>query len=239
MRVTIWNEFRHEKRNPVVAAHYPRGIHMQLADALRAHGIAEIRTTTLDDPANGLGPDVLDSTDVLVWWGHRHHDEVADDRAAAVCDRIHAGMGFVALHSAHFSKPFRRLMGTPCTVRWRAEGELERIWTTAPGHPITSGIPEHFELSLEEAYGEPFAVPEPDELVFISWFKGGEVFRSGACYRRGRGRIFFFRPGHETFPTYHDPNVQRVIANGVRWAAPDAIATTPFVNLRVDPLEPI
>jgi trehalose utilization protein len=239
MGVTVWNEYRHEKKDPEVRAIYPQGIHAVVAQALRANGIEQVRTATLDEPAQGLSDATLSAIDVLVWWGHLSHDEVSDERVEAVCRRIHAGMGFVCLHSAHFSKVFRRLMGTPCTVKWRATGELERLWLVAPGHPIAAGVPANFELPKEEMYGEPFEVPPPDELVFISWFKGGEVFRSGCCYRRGRGRIFFFRPGHETFPTYFDPRVQRVIANGVRWATPDSIGSEAFVNERTEPLEAI
>ena len=239
MRVTIWNEFRHERANPAVAAIYPDGIHAVLAQALRAAGIADVHTATLDEPAQGLPPEVLNRTDVLLWWGHRHHDEVDDNLVRAICDRVHGGMGLLVLHSGHFSKPFRSLMGTPCTLRWRAAGELERIWVVAPAHPVAAGVPAYFELAPEEMYCEPFEVPEPDELVFISWFKGGEVFRSGCAYRRGRGRIFYFRPGHETFPTYHDATVQRVIVNATRWVAPAAVMAEPFVNLKVAPLEPI
>jgi trehalose utilization protein len=164
---------------------------------------------------------------------------VTDGLVDAVQQRVLAGMGLVVLHSGHLSKIFRRLAGTPCTLKWRDDGERERIWTVTPGHPVAAGVPAHFELEKEEMYGEPFAVPPPEELVFISWFAGGEVFRSGCCYRRGRGRIFYFRPGHETFPTYHDAVVQRVIANAVRWTAPDSIAPGSFVGERVDPLEPI
>jgi trehalose utilization protein len=239
MRVTIWNEFRHEKNNPAVAAIYPDGIHAVLAEALRRQDFSDVRTATLDEPSQGLPDALLRDTDVLVWWGHRHHDEVADTLAAAVCERVNAGMGLVVLHSGHFSKVFKRLMGTPCTVRWRADGELERLFVVDPAHPIAAGIPSHFELMREEMYGEPFGIPAPDELVFLSWFKGGEVFRSGCCYRRGLGKIFYFRPGHETFPTYHDPVVQKVIANGVRWAAPTLVRSEPFANQRVEPLEPI
>jgi trehalose utilization protein len=239
MHVTVWNEFRHERANPAVAAIYPAGIHATIAQALRAAGVEDVRTATLDEPAQGLPPEILARTDVLVWWGHQHHDEVGDDLARAICDRVHGGMGLVVLHSGHFSKPFRRLMGTPCTVRWRADGELERIWVVAPSHPVAAGVPAYFELAREEMYCEPFEVPEPDELVFISWFKGGEVFRSGCAYRRGRGRIFYFRPGHETFPTYHDATVQRVIVNAARWVVPATVTAEPFVNLRVDPVEPL
>lgn len=239
MRVTIWNEYRHEKLNPVVSANYPDGIHAAIAKGLRANGVAHVRTVTLDDEHQGLPPEVLNSTDVLVWWGHRAHDDVSDALAAAVAARVNLGMGFVVLHSGHFSKPFKRLMGTECTVRWRADGELERIWTVDPAHPIAQGVPNYFELPREEMYSEPFEVPPPDELVFLSWFKGGEVFRSGCCYRRGRGRIFYFRPGHETFPTYHDETVCKVIANGVRWANPGFIEAGPMLNVKVPPIEPI
>src|ERR687897_296146 len=216
-RITVWNEFRHEKDNPAVRSVYPDGIHVVLAEALRAAGLDEVRTATLGEPAQGLPRAVLDTTEVLVWWGHRAHAEVSDELVDAVQRRVLAGMGLIVLHSAHFSKIFKRLMGTPCTLKWRDDGERER----------------------EEMYGEPFEVPPPEELVFVSWFAGGEVFRSGCCYRRGRGRIFYFRPGHETFPTYHDPIVQRVIANAVRWTAPDAIAPETFVNERVEPIEPL
>ena len=239
MRVTIWNEYRHEKANSAVAAIYPQGIHEALRAGLSRHDLGEIGTATLDEPAQGLPDEVLDQTDVLVWWGHRHHDEVSDDLAMRVCARVHAGMGLVVLHSGHFSKVFKRLMGTPCTLKWRADGERERIWTVDPSHPIAAGIPPHFTLEQEEMYGEPFAVPAPDEIVFLGWFKGGEAFRSGCCYKRGLGRIFYFQPGHETFPTYHDPTVIHVIANGIRWARPDAIAQHAFVNERVAPMEPI
>jgi trehalose utilization protein len=217
--VTVWNEFRHERSNPQVAAIYPEGIHAVLAQALRAAG-HEVRTATLDEPEHGLAEAVLAATDVLLWWGHKAHAEVAD----AVVDRVQArvldGMGLIALHSAHFSKIFKRLMGTRCDLKWRVADERERLWVIAPGHPIAAGLPERIELEREEMYGEPFDVPAPDELVLLSWFEGGEVFRSGCCYTRGRGRVFYFRPGHETYPTYHDPLIQRVVANAVRWAAP-------------------
>ena len=239
MRVTVWNEYRHEKQNPAVSAVYPEGIHAAIAAGLCANGVDQVRTVTLDDPHQGLPDAVLDATDVLVWWGHRAHDEVSDALADAVAQRVNLGMGLVALHSGHFSKPFKRLMGTTCTVRWRADGERERLWVVDPAHPIAAGLPPHFELPKEEMYCEPFEVPAPDELVFISWFQGGEVFRSGCCYRRGRGRIFYFRPGHETFPTYHDATVRKVIANGVRWAAPTLREAGPMLNVKMAPLEPI
>lgn len=217
--VTVWNEYRHEHKRPEVAALYPNGIHMAIADYLSAAGFP-VGTATLDQPEHGLDADTLAGTDVLIWWGHIAHEEVAD----AIVDRVHQrvleGMGLIVLHSAHFSKIFRRLMGTSCDLRWRHSGEKERIWVVEPEHPITAGIGEMIELPKTEMYGEPFDVPPPETLVFLSWFQGGEVFRSGCCYHRGRGKIFYFRPGHETFPIYHHPQILRVLANAVRWVAP-------------------
>jgi trehalose utilization protein len=218
LRVIVWNEFRVERSNREVAAIYPDGIHEVLAAPLRAAGHA-VRLATLDEPEHGLGGDVLEETDVLLWWGHKAHAEVRDEVVERVHARVLAGMGLIALHSAHFSKIFIRLMGTSCGLKWRLAGERERLWVVAPGHPIVEGLPERIDLAHEEMYGEPFDIPAPDELVLVSWFQGGEVFRSGCCFRRGSGRIFYFRPGDESFPTYHEPLIQRVISNAVRWAA--------------------
>jgi trehalose utilization protein len=217
IRVLVWNEHRHELRNPEVVAIYPEGIHGTLAGPLRAAGL-DVRTGTLDGPDQGLTD--LDWADVLIWWGHIAHDEVSDASVDRVQARVLDGLGFVGLHSAHYSRPFRRLMGTSCSLKWREADDRERLWVVAPDHPIAAGLGEYIELDREEMYGEFFDIPSPDATIFVSWFTGGEVFRSGVTYVRGRGRIFYFRPGHETYPTYHDPRIQRVIENGVRWAAP-------------------
>jgi len=237
-RVLVWNEFRHERANEAVRAIYPEGIHGAIAGALEEHGL-DVRTATLDEPEHGLGPDALGETEVLVWWGHRAHEEVSDAVVERVAARVHGGMGLVALHSAHYSKIFRRLMGTPCSLLWREANDRERLWVVAPEHPIAEGLGPYLDLEREEMYGEVFGIPEPDELVFLSWFTGGEVFRSGCCFRRGLGRIFYFRPGHETYPTYHDAHVQRVIANACRWAAPNITVGDPLPNRNVAPLEPL
>ncbi|MBX3080122.1 MAG: ThuA domain-containing protein [Anaerolineae bacterium] len=218
IRVTVWGEFRHEKRNPKVAAVYPEGMHTAIANGLKTQAGVTVRTATLDEPEHGLTQAVLDSTDVLTWWGHTAHDDVKDEIVERVRQRVLDGMGLIVLHSGHFSKIFKALMGTSCDLKWREADERERIWVVEPGHPIAAGLPEAFELEREEMYGERFDIPAPDTLVFVSWFQGGEVFRSGCCYTRGKGRIFYFRPGHETYPTYFNPMVQQVIANGVRWA---------------------
>ena len=231
-RVTVWNEYRHEKNNAEVAEIYPEGIHAALAAALRETGL-DVKTATLDEPEHGLTEEILDATDVLLWWGHIAHEEVSDEIVEKVYRRVLGGMGLVVLHSGHFSKIFKRLMGTSCDLKWRLD-DRERLWVVAPGHPIVEGIGEYIELE-EEMYGEHFDVPEPDELVFVSWFGGGEVFRSGLCYRRSLGRIFYFRPGHEENPSYHDPGVRRIINNAVRWAAPTPGATPAYGNSK--PLE--
>jgi trehalose utilization protein len=234
IRVTVWNEFRHERHWPAVTEIYPEGMHKVIADALQKEGL-EVRTATLDEPEHGLTQEVLDTTDVLIWWGHMAHHEVSDEVVERVQQRVLGGMGLVALHSAHYSKIFRKLMGTGCGLKWREANDHERLWVVAPGHPITEGIGEYIELEHEEMYGEFFDIPQPETLVFVSWFSGGEIFRSGCCFTRGQGKIFYFRPGHETIPTYHNPQIQRVIANGVRWAAPTG--RTAVIEGNTQPLE--
>ena len=221
IRVTVWNEFRHEKTDDAVKKVYPDGIHDAIAGFLDRQEDVVTRTATLDEEEHGLTEAALEQTDVLIWWGHMAHEEVADTVVDRVQQRVLSGMGLIVLHSGHGSKIFRRMMGTNCSLRWREAAERERLWIVSPGHPIVEGLTgEFFELPQTEMYGEFFDIPAPDELVFVSWFEGGEVFRSGCTFRRGKGKIFYFRPGHETFPIYHDANVRRVLANGVRWAAP-------------------
>lgn len=219
INVLIWNEFRHEKCQPEVAALYPQGIHAAIGGYLMQDEELIVRLAGLDDPEQGLSEEALENTDVLIWWGHMAHGEVTDETTSRVCRRINAGMGFIGLHSAHHSKVFRQLCGTSCNLKWR-HGDRERLWTVTPSHPIAQGIPEHFELVKEEMYGEPFDIPAPDEVVFMGWFSGGEVFRSGVTYRRGAGKIFYFQPGHEEYPTFKDKNVLRIIRNAVHWAKP-------------------
>lgn len=236
-RVTVWNEGRHEKKNPAVSSVYPRGIHGAIATYLQSRGL-EVRTATLDEPEHGLTAEVLANTDVLTWWGHMAHGEVQDEIVARVYQRVLDGMGLIVLHSAHFSKIFRKLMGTTCDLKWREIGEKERLWVVAPDHPIVAGLGEYIEIEHEEMYGEFFDIPAPDTLVFVSWFQGGEVFRSGCCYQRGNGKIFYFRPGHETYPTYFHPQVLQVIYNAVLWAAPGGGPPRAFGH-RPKPLEEV
>ena len=237
IRVTVWNEFRHEKTDKQIARIYPKGMHDAIGKHLKTQEDLKVRTATLDEAEHGLTDKVLAQTDVLTWWGHMAHGEVRDDIVERVHARAMAGMGLVVLHSGHFSKIFRKLMGTTCDLKWREMGEHERLWVVSQGHPIAAGLDEYFELPHEEMYGELFDIPQPDELVLISWFPGGEVFRSGCCFHRGSGKIFYFRPGHETFPTYYDANVLKVITNAIRWAAPVAGPTRAFGNRK--PIEAI
>ncbi|MFQ6094591.1 MAG: ThuA domain-containing protein [Candidatus Bathyarchaeia archaeon] len=236
IRVTVWNEFRHERENPQIAKIYPEGIHGAIAKYLSNLPEVEVRTATLDEPEHGLTDEVVKNTDVLVWWGHMAHSEVKDEVVEKVYRRIVLeGMGLIVLHSAHFSKIFKRLMGTTCNLKWREAGEKERLWVVTQGHPIAEGIDHYFEVEHAEMYGEHFDIPQPDELVFISWFQGGEVFRSGCCFYRGMGKIFYFRPGHETYPIYHEPNVLKVIGNAVYWTKPAERPKPIFGNVK--PLE--
>ena len=236
LRVVVWGENIHEQQDAAVAAIYPRGMHVAIAEGIREFlPAAKVSTATLQEPEHGLSAQRLATTDVLTWWGHRGHADVSDEVVERVQRRVLAGMGLIVLHSAHYSKIFKRLMGTTCSLTWRVAGERERLWVCNPGHPIAQGIDRYFELPREETYGEPFAVPTPDEQVFNSWFEGGEVFRSGCCWHRGNGKIFYFQPGHEIYPTYFDRSIRRVIANAVGWARPQGAWVDSCLNAKIAP----
>lgn len=220
----VWGENVHEQTNADVRTLYPDGMHILIAEALGRDDNISATTATLQEPEHGLSVEALEKTDVLLWWGHAAHGEVSDEIVDRVQQRVWEGMGLLVLHSGHFSKIFKRLMGTPCSLTWREAGEKERVWVINRAHPIAAGLDPWFELPQSEMYGEPFVVPEPMETVFTSWFQGGEVFRSGLTWQRGAGRIFYFGPGHETYPIYHDPNVQQILRNAVSWAASSAPA---------------
>ncbi len=222
VRVTVWNEYRGQEQEVIRRVH-PGGIHGTLAELLREDPAITVRTATIDDPECGLTAEVLEQTDVLVWWGHCCHELVPDRVAERVADAVHKGMGFIALHSSHLAKPFTRLMGTSCTLKWR-DGDHERLWTLLPAHPIAQGIPENIELPEEEMYGERFDIPAPDELLFLGWFSGGELFRSGCVWNRGLGKVFYFQPGHETNRSYYDANIRTILRNAVHYVAPSVRA---------------
>lgn len=220
IRVTVWNEFIHEKIDDKARKLYPEGIHNFIAQFLKKNDDIQVQTAVLEEPENGLSDKVVNDTDVLLWWGHKAHDQVFDDVVTRVQKRVLEGMGLVVLHSGHESKTFKRLLGTNCSLKWREAAEKERLWNIEPGHPISQGIGEYIELPQAEMYGERFDIPTPDKIIFLSWFQGGEVFRSGCCWERGHGRIFYFRPGHETYPIFYNEKIQQIITNAVRWARP-------------------
>ena len=241
IEVTVWGENVHERTNEVVRKVYPEGMHAVIAGALSADAEIEATTATLDqDDEHGLSEELLERTDVLTWWGHAAHGQVKDEIVERVKKRVLEGMGLIVLHSGHYSKIFKSLMGTTCSLCWREAGEKERLWVCNPGHPIAQGLGKYFELPHTEMYGEPFAIPAPDEQIFISWFEGGEVFRSGQVYHRGNGRVFYFCPGHETYPIYYDANVQLVLKNAVKYLnrAPRWVDSCPNVPIDQAP-EPI
>jgi trehalose utilization protein len=240
VNVTIWNEYVHEVTHQHVRDIYPDGIHGAIIKGIQARGDFNVTTATLAQPQHGLTDDVLDNTDVLIWWAHLAHDKVDDAIVEKVQLRVLGGMGLIVLHSGHYSKIFQRLMGTFCSLKWREADEKERLWNLEPSHPIMQGIPDYFELAQEEMYGERFDIPTPDQLLMVSWFQGGEVFRSACTWQRGHGRIFYFRPGHETHPTYYNEHVLTIIANAANWAkrtvsldvtqSPNAKALEPVPN---------
>lgn len=222
IKVLVWNEFMHEQDpNNNASRVYPEGMHKCIADFLGKEDDIVVRTATLSDPECGITKEILDDTDVIIWWGHCGHNKVPDEKAAMVQEAVLNGMGAIFLHSAHKSKPFMRLMGTSCSLIWRESDDMERVWVSAPYHPIAKGFDRFFEIPADETYGEPFGIPTPDEIVFMGWYTGGEVFRSGCTWQRGNGKVFYFQPGHETYPIYKNPDVQRVILNAVRWAKSD------------------
>jgi trehalose utilization protein len=230
IRVTVWNEYRHERNFEHVAAIYPQGIHTTLAEALHKADLTSVHTATLDEPEHGLTAEILAETDVLIWWGHIAQREVSEAVTERIYQRVLDGMGLIVLHAGHNADLFKKLMGTSCKHKWREENDHERLWVVAPGHPIAAGLGEYVDIGPEEMYGEHFDVPPPEELVFVGWFSGGEVFRSGCCYTRGYGKIFYFQPGHQEMPTYHHPEIQRIIVNAVGWAAPTLSGPRTFGN---------
>jgi trehalose utilization protein len=236
IRVVVWGENVHENKSETIRKVYPKGMHNCIADGLSSEDLFSISTATLQEPDHGLTEQRLAQTDVLLWWGHIAHADIVDQIVDRVQKRVLEGMGLIVLHSGHYSKIFKRLLGTTCSLTWREAGEKERLWVCNPGHPIVQGLGAYFEIPHEEMYGEPFAIPTPEETLLISWFQGGEVFRSGCTWKRGNGKIFYFRPGHESFPTYYQDEVKLVLKNAVKWVAPEGsnwIDSIP--NVRISP----
>lgn len=217
IRVTIWNEFIHERENEDIKKIYPNGIHTCISDFLKKEKDLQITCKTLDMPNQGIDEETLENTDVLIWWSHIKQDEITDENVELIQRYVQRGMGLIALHSAHFSKIMKRLLGTSMTLKWR-HGDKENLWCVNPMHPIAKGVPECITLLKEEMYGEYFDIPTPDDVIFLGWFSGGEIFRSGVTFHNGYGKIFYFQPGHEQYPIYHVKEIQQIITNAVYWA---------------------
>lgn len=219
IRVTVWNEYIHEREYEGIRQVYPKGIHGCIGEFLGKNDDICVKYATLDMPEHGLTEEVLNETDVLIWWGHCAHDKVSDEVVERVKNHVLRGMGLIALHSAHHSKVMKKLLGTTLNLHWK-HGDSEKLFCVNPAHPIAAGITEPIILENEEMYGEFFDIPKPDDEIFLGWFKSGQVFRSGVTFTRGMGKIFYFQPGHEEYPIYYQPQIQRIITNAVRWAAP-------------------
>lgn len=227
IRVTVWNEFIHEREYEGIRRIYPDGIHGAIGEFLAKNTDISVRYATLDMPEHGLSAEVLNETDVLIWWGHAAHDKVSDIVVERVKERVLCGMGLIALHSAHHSKIMKTLLGTTLNLHWKNDVS-ERIFCVNPAHPIAAGITEPIFLEKEEMYGEFFDIPKPDDEIFLGWFDSGHVFRSGVTFTRGMGKIFYFQPGHEEYPIYYHPQIERIITNAVRWATPYQKLNQPF-----------
>lgn len=237
MNITIWNESVN-RDNKRVKKVYPDGMSEAIKEIFDNDKSVTVSKVYIDMACQGLSDNLLNSTDVLIWWGHSQHELVEDTLVDKICKRVEEGMGIIFLHSAHFSKPFKKLMGTSCSLQWREAKEAERLWTANPSHPIATGVEQGFRLNKEEMYGEHFDIPDPDDVIFLGWFKGGNVFRSGVTFTRGKGRIFYFQCGHETFPIYYNKNVRKIIYNAALWVAGKDIvnnfkANTECVHARI------
>ncbi|MDA0752889.1 MAG: ThuA domain-containing protein [Verrucomicrobia bacterium] len=277
INVVIWDE-----QQPRQKQAYENFLGNAIADHLRPLPGISVKTVTLDSPGKGIGPAVLNSCDVLLWWGHVRQAEITPEECKPIIERIKAGkMSFIPLHSAHWSTPFMEAMnertrmhaakryprtqdspnvaiefvpppgrvpptadsmvtpaylalkrgGVATTVRvdlpnccfpgWRNDGEPSSLESLLPDHPIAQGLPKYWSISSTEMYAEPFHVPEPDQVVFKETFSKGEWFRSGCVWELGKGKVFYFRPGHETFPIFKEKLPLKVIENAVRWLATD------------------
>ncbi len=219
INVTVWNEFRHEKTDEEVKSLYPDGIHVYIKSFLDTEEDFNVTVCSLDEPDQGLPNELIDNTDVLIWWGHIAHAEVSDELVTRLRKRVYeCGMGFIPLHSAHHAKPFKAIIGTTGNLTW-GRNQNAIVWSLSPTHPIADGVPLKFALT-EELYSEPFYIPRPDDVVFATWFEDGNLFRGGVTFTRGIGKIFYFHPGHETCASFKNPHVQRIIKNAIRYCKP-------------------
>ena len=271
IRVLIWDEQQPEQKQ----AYGDKFLGETIAAHLQKQPGLTVKTASLTSPEQGCDEATLDATDVVIWWAHRQNPALTDAHAERVAARVRDGkLSLIALHSAHWAKPFVRLMQdrakadalaqvpaperataqweflnenpigkavkrdaplTPSLAHegsvwkltlpqcvfpaWRADGAPSHVTTLLPQHPIAAGLPEHWDVAKTEMYDEPFHVPTPDAVIFEEKWDKGEHFRSGCVWTVGHGRVFYFRPGHETFPVYLQVEPLRVLENAVRWLA--------------------
>lgn len=223
-RVVAWSEGS-ANVDPASKVVYPNDINSAIAEGLKpleSQGW-EVLRASLGDPDQGLSDERLNSTDVLIWWGHKKHNQVSDELVGKIVKRVkEQGMGFIGTHSAHFSKPLKKLLGTPCSWReYVLDGTTVEISVKEPNHPICKGV-SNFTIPIER-YGEPFAVPTPESVPLDGLYTRPngqkEPGRMGLCWTIGKGKVFYFTPGHETFPDYFRPQVRTIFINAVQWAA--------------------
>lgn len=219
MRILIYNEGRDERNKPEVLTIYPK----EIGGAL-SHIVSQIPNSEIIDILSmynvkeKLTNNLLESVDLLLYWSHGGNSQFPDELAKLIQDHVLRGMGFVVLHSAIGSKPFKALMGTTCSIHYRHD-DFERMTCCNPLHPIAAGLPLHIELDKEESYGEYIDVPKPDDIIYLGWFDSGEVCRSVMTWTRGYGKVVFIQPGHETNSSYHNPYIQKLIVNSCIWAS--------------------
>ena len=224
-RVVVWSEGT-ANVDPGSKKVYPNDINAAIAEGLKpleARGW-EIVTASLKDPEQGITDELLKGTDVLIWWGHKKHGDVKDELVARIVQRVkEEGMGFISTHSSHFAKPYKKIMGSPCTWReYKADGTSVKVIVKEPNHPITKGVKD-FSLPKIERYSEPFGVPEPESVPLDGLYTKPdgktEPGRMGLCWTIGKGKVFYFTPGHETYDDYFRPEVRQIFCNAVEWAA--------------------
>jgi len=213
LRVLLWSE----RTEPVEI--YPTGINGALADYLNKQDGIEAKTAQLSDPEAGLGEAALANADVLIWFGHKKHKDVPDEIVERVVRHIRErGLGFIALHSAHYSKPLKvALQASGSWSDYQNRGWAEQVWVVSPNHPLAKGLKD-FTLPKEEIYTEPFDVPAPEAVILEATWPSGHRTRECMVWTLGKGRFVYLRPGHEEYPTFFIPEMQRLISNAVLWA---------------------
>ena len=217
-RVVVWSEGTAPKNV------YPQDINAAIAEGLKPLKGWDIVTASINDPDQGLPEDMLNSASVLIWWGHQKHGAVSDALVDRIVKRVRdGGMGFIATHSAHYSKPLKAILGTPCGWKYYIDdGARVDLVVKAPSHPIALGV-KNFTLPHTERYGDPFEVPTPETVVFDGIYTlpngAAENAQQGMVWTVGKGRVFYFQPGHESYPIYFQDEIRHIFRNGVQWCA--------------------